>query len=136
MAYLCPKILKENSYRSAIKYVYEYLDIRHIIARLQDIDKLKAVMLDKKQRKIFETIPKFTIRGKSKKKSMESITIEEMAKSQAKKTLWQLKSEKYKFLLNEDPINKRLLQLMDPSTKLQIMQKHIERKGLFNYFLN
>ena len=52
-----------------------------------------------------------------------------MAKSQTRKIPWQLKSEKYKFLFNEDPINKRLLQMMDPVTKTLIQQKTTERKG-------
>lgn len=105
------------------------MDIRHIIARLQDIDKLKVILLDKKQRKIFDTIPKFAIRGKSKSKKRETLTIEDMAKSQTRKISWHLKSEKYKFLFNDDPINKRLLQLMDPATKTLIEQSKTERKG-------
>ena len=110
------------------------MDIRYIIARLQDVDKLKVILLDKKQRKIFDTIPKFSIRGKSKTKKRETLNIEDMAKSGAKKIPWQLKSEKYQFLFNEDPINKRLLQLMDPSAKSIIQQKLTESKGYFISF--
>ena len=108
----------------AIKYIYEYLDIRYIIARLQDVDKLKVVLLDKKQRKIFETIPKLAIRGKSKIKKRDTIHIEDIAKSQKKKKItWQSKSDKYKFLFNEDPVNKRLLQLMDPTAKSSLQSE-------------
>ena len=134
LSFLCPTFKKESSYGSAIKYIYEYLDIRYIIARLQDVDKLKVILLDKKQRKIFDTIPKFSIRGKSKTKKRETLNIEDMAKSGAKKIPWQLKSEKYQFLFNEDPINKRLLQLMDPSAKSIIQQKLTESKGYFISF--
>lgn len=100
-----------------MKYIYEYLDIRYIIARLQDIDKLKAVLLDKKQRKIFDSTPKLAIRGKSKLKKREALSIEDMAKSR-EKTIWRTKTQKYQFVFNEDPVNKRLLQMMDPEIKL------------------
>ena len=119
----------------AIKYIYEFLDIQHIIARLQDVDKLKAVLLDKKQRKIFDTIPKQSIRNKPKAKKSLTFSVADMAKSNKKNIPWNLKSEKYRFIFNDDPVNQRLVQLMDPKTKKQLKNpKADETSFLFLFF--
>ena len=119
----------------AIKYIYEFLDIQHIIARLQDVDKLKAVLLDKKQRKIFDTIPKQSIRNKPKTKKSFTFSVVDMAKSNKKNIPWNLKSEKYKFIFNDDPVNQRLVQLMDPNTKRQLKNQKADETGSFFFFL-
>lgn len=50
----CFKFLKNSSYKQALDNVMEYIDIKHIIKRLQDIDKLKLVLFDEKQREVFD----------------------------------------------------------------------------------
>lgn len=38
--------------------IAQYLDVKNLIRRLQEIDKLKLILLTKNQRKLFEMIPK------------------------------------------------------------------------------
>lgn len=120
----CPRLFKNSSDVKGLNYINDYLDIKYIIARLQDIDKLKRVLLTKKQRKIFETIPKPLINCNSENIKKEgSIYMEDMTKEKEKKSpkikkSWKSKIKKYQFILNEDPVNQRLSILMDPELKM------------------
>lgn len=55
---LCPKFYKNSSYSQALNNIQEYMDIRNLIKRLQDVDKIKILLFDEKGLKEFETLPK------------------------------------------------------------------------------
>ena len=50
---------KDNDpYRISKKLLNEYIDLKKIIGRLQDVDKLKNLLLNDSQKFFFDTIPK------------------------------------------------------------------------------
>ena len=73
-SYLFPSKQIRYFYQMGSKHLHEYLDIRKIIKRLQDLDKLKMVLLTEDQRRLFEHIPKPYVIDPTNKFSMESIT--------------------------------------------------------------
>ena len=62
-------------YKNGSKHLHEYLDIRKIIKRLQDLDKLKMILLNEEQRRLFEYLPKPDVVDKNKKFSLASFLI-------------------------------------------------------------
>ena len=75
---ICPKFLKRKVYDDALTQICEYLDINQVIMKLQDVDKLKMVLLDRKQRLIFDNLPKPGIEGRAKSNSF--LTMNSMKK--------------------------------------------------------
>lgn len=73
-----PNLKSNKIYFEAFKNLYEYMDIKNIIKRLQDIDKLKMILFDEKQRFAFEMLPKPGI-GKNKYEH-SSLTMEAIIK--------------------------------------------------------
>lgn len=97
------------------------MGIENIIKRLQDIDKLKFVIFDQKQRKAFEYLPKPGISLGINSQKSSTLTMESIVRSKKQKkdreTL-----QKFKFLLNGDPINKRMFELLDEKTKNNLFE--------------
>lgn len=94
-----------------MKSINEYMDLDRIIKRLQDVDKLKLLLLDENQLKVFEMLPKPGIQGKRKLQNMKSFTLEAMVSSMKETN----KIIDYTFLLNGDKVNKKMLELMGPN---------------------
>ena len=69
-SYLFPSKEFRSFYIKGSKHVYEYMDIRKIIKRLQDLDKLKMILLTEDQRKLFECILKPDVGDSSKKEKL------------------------------------------------------------------
>lgn len=100
------------------------MDIKNIIKRLQDIDKFKLILFDENQRKVFESLPKPGI-GKQMLQN-NFLTVDSIIKS--KKTGFKKNSiHKLAFLLNGDPINQRMYDMLGPQLK-----KDCEEIGLSN----
>lgn len=47
-----------HSAQEALYHLHEYLNIKNIIRRLQDLEKIKLIIFDPKQRKMFDQLPK------------------------------------------------------------------------------
>lgn len=94
-----------------MKSINEYMDLDRIIKRLQDVDKLKLLLLDENQLKVFEMLPKPGIQGKRKLQNIKSFTLEAMISSMKETN----KIIDYSFLLNGDKVNKKMLELMGPN---------------------
>ena len=94
-----------------MKSINEYMDLDRIIKRLQDVDKLKLLLLDENQLKVFEMLPKPGIQGKRKPQNLKSFTLEAMISSMKETN----KIIDYSFLLNGDKVNKKMLELMGPN---------------------
>lgn len=123
-----PKLMRNKHNEEAIKNLYEYLDITKIIKRLQDIDKMKIILFDEKQRKVFEEIPKPGITGYSKKKTM-FLTVEAIKREKkfadlhnSIKDLQVDNVSKY-----DNNMNKRLIGLVQP--KLKMIETFKSRKN-------
>lgn len=104
------------------------MDISNIIKRLQDVDKLKMVLLDENQRKIFECIPKPGIVGKSKKKMKLSRywTLDIIRKLKKSSSIQQI-IKKYD-VDQKNPIKKRILEILDYNEKASDVSPD-EKKG-------
>ena len=103
--YLFPSKAMRMFYMKGSKHLHEYLDIRKIIKRLQDIDKLKLILLNENQRKMFECIPKPDI---EKSFCMDILTSKQKSKTTNSAT------NKTSILKNSAPdndlINQRILE--------------------------
>ena len=110
---ICPTIPRNSVYKKALQNIYEYMGIENIIKRLQDIDKLKFVLFDKEQRKLFEILPK---PGIAKKLSSHDsfYTIESVVKSKRENNSNEIDAlQKLKTSVKNDPMNKRLIEMME-----------------------
>lgn len=108
-----PNLAKMKVYSEAFKNLYEYIDIKNIIRKLQDIDKLKMVLLDEKQRNAFEMLPKPGI-GKKKIRN-SSLTMESIVRS--RQTIFSKEKQNVSELLDGNPVNRRIYELLDPNLK-------------------
>ena len=122
--------MKNQVYSKALDHIYEYMGIENIIKRLQDVDKLKMVLIDKNQRKIFEHLPK---PGITKKPSSTDIPFSIESVVMSKKESNQNSIEPYQklnFNHEKDQFGKRLLEMIDTSKTLE----NIVNKGLLSIF--
>ena len=100
---------------------------------MQEIDKLKLILFNRKQRKIFDNIPKIRIEIDSKKeKNRVSLVSDNLIKKKNKRLI--KKTQNYEFLFNGDTINQRLFALTDNKIKEQL-QQYSNYFVSFEYFL-
>ena len=114
-SYLFPSKDVRMFYEKGAKHLHEYLDIRKIIKRLQDLDKLKMILLNDDQRKLFEHIPKPQIIDTANVLSMESIN-KYKPRAKTRKTTKNILNTMKSLAEDKDPVNKRILQCLDGST--------------------
>ena len=129
-ANLFPSKEVRTFYQKGSQNLHEYLDIRNVIKRLQDLDKLKMILLDEDQRRIFELIPKPAIVDSKNMLSLKSINKYKETKS---KGLRKKLSKSLAFIdENDDTVNKRIFELIDPKlkNKFQYFDKD-DYEGLF-----
>ena len=100
-------------YQRGFQHLHQYLDIRKIIERLQDIDKLKLVLLNEDQRKLFECIPKPDVVHSLNKLSQESLR-KDYKKEKTQKTTRNLTNNLKSMADDNDPIKKRIIEFLDP----------------------
>ena len=114
-SYLFPSKKVRKFYQMGSKNLHEYLDIRKIIKRLQDLDKLKMILLSEDQRILFEHIPKPDVVDSKNKFSMDSIM---KFKKKMKTTSKHNISNTMKTIAEDnDPINKRILEYLASNAK-------------------
>lgn len=126
--YLFPSKEVREFYEKGSKHLHEYLDIRKIIKRLQDLDKLKLILFKEDQRKLFEYIPKPNIADSTHRFSIGSILKYEN-KVKTKENLanvWKLLAE------DNDPMNKRILECIDQ--KLDYTTEVTDKEGNLLFF--
>ena len=114
-------------YKKGAANLHEYLDIRNIIKRLQDVDKLKMVLLNENQRKMFECIPKPEVMETTKKFSVDSMRRDKKNSKVFTKNLPNV------MIQDDDPINKRIMELFDNNQKAQ--GKNSKPDGLIFFIL-
>lgn len=117
---LCPKLTKQKIYEEALNNLYEYMDINHIITRLQDVDKLKLVLLDDNQRQVFDNLPKPGVGNTTA--SQNFLTMECINKTKKNNKYRRKSRKKFAFLFNGDPVNNRIFEMMDPKIKIELKQ--------------
>ena len=112
-SYLLPSKDKRIFYQKGAKHLHEYLDIRKIIKRLQDLDKLKMILLTENQRRLFELIPKPDVVDSKNKLSLESLIKYQKKKTIEKEGQYISKNMKKMAEDIDDPINKRIWDCLD-----------------------
>lgn len=128
LSYVFPRWSKDEAYNKAIKFVNQYMDLRTLIEKLQDIDRIKYIIFDKKQRKVFDNLPKVELGSPTKMKSSvtssKRLSFIGLTKVKKEPTFLMNKIDKYKFLLNGEQTNQRLYELLqfDVQEKLNIMK--------------
>lgn len=116
MPYIFPSWSKDAAYVKALEFVTKYMDLRTIIEKLQDIDRIKYILFDKKQRKIFDNLPKIELNFPKETKppgiSSSRLTVQDLTKRKKGPSFLMKKIDKYKFLLNGEKANQRLYELL------------------------
>lgn len=102
------------------------MDIQNIIKRLQDIDKLKLVLFDDKQRRVFDILPKPGIALKLKPTKSSVFTVEKVINSKRARCS-RGSCKKFDFLNNGEPMNKRMLQMVEAHYQLEL--ETVKEKG-------
>ena len=108
----------KNFYDKGSKSLNEYLDIIKIVKRMQDIDKLKMILLNENQLKLFETIPKPDILSDNQKKSSKKI-FQKASKKYFQVNNVIMRSPDQLKIFNKDSklINKNISRFFDPKHK-------------------
>lgn len=129
---------EDDSYILSQKYIYEYLDINKIIQRLQDVDKLKQIVLNDDQKFFFDLIPKPEISdSKTTIRSKTTFGAEKIMKSRIKNAKGNFLSKKFEKLKDDSNfISQRILVLLDEETKQMIKLKSISKSEGSKKFLN
>ena len=116
-SFICPSFIKNPAYSKALNYLNQYTSLENIIKLLQDVEKLKLVLFDEKQRRVFEMLPKPGIGNEKLKK--DYLTIESLVDGKkAKRT----RESNFKLMnvLNNDPLTQRMIKLLEPDMKSSI----------------
>jgi len=100
-------------YEKGAKRLHEYIDIRKIIKRMQDIDKLKMILLNENQRKLFEYIPKPDILANSNEKMSIDNLVKYRRRTHVREMTPNLSNHLKTLIEDNDPINKRILECLD-----------------------
>ncbi len=114
---------KNDLLHKSKKLLNEYIDLERIIQKLQDIDKLKAVLFSDSQRFYFDQIPKpFIIDEPGENIGIGKVKI--LKKNIQLMTNQQITKESEKFLDKFNEIDERIMSLLEPKTlkKLDLQQ--------------
>ena len=128
-SYLFPSKDVRMFYEKGAKHLHEYLDIRKIIKRLQDLDKLKIILLNEDQRTVFEHIPKPDIVDFKNRISMNSIN-KFKTRDKMRKETKNLGSTIKCLAEDKNPISNRILECLDG--RLNAQNEDLDKNG--NYF--
>lgn len=124
---LFPNLYPNRPYSIALKNIYEYMDIKNIIKRLQDIDKLKLILLNENQRKLFEILPKPAIGG-SQPIRPSTWTIEKVLESKNP-----ILGENLPVFANDDPLGIKMYGLLDSKKKQEFKEIYEKSKEAKQY---
>lgn len=124
-----PNMAKIKSYSEGLRNIYEYIDIKNIIKKLQGVDKLKLILLDKNQRIAFEMLPKPGVGNKRGHHNSSVLTMESIFKS--RDSIFFKEKQLPSTLLDGNSINNRIYRLLDPEIKRQMEHGKKTKKIFF-----
>lgn len=104
------------------------MDITNIIKKLQDIDKIKLIFFDNNQRDLFEMLPKPGIASTQSKIRHSRLTMETILASKNDLLRRKIKKNTNDYF-NEDPLNKRMLEMIDPDVKDELQKINNVNQG-------
>ena len=113
---------EKKSYSQALFHLNEYIDISNVIKRLQDIDKLKQILLTENQRKLFECIPKPAISSdKTKEDFKKRLTLKSLVLDHRPKfKKGTLLPEALIKVDKTNPITNKILEMLDQELKVEM----------------
>lgn len=108
---------EKELFEKSKKLLYGYIDIKGIIKRLQEVDKLKNVLLNDSQRFFFDLIPKPEVSCKQNKKN-SLFGIENIVKIRLKQTSENIIKENHRKLIESDQnkIGERIISFLGKDT--------------------
>lgn len=111
-------------YKKSKKVLYEYIDLKHVIAGLQDVDKLKNVLLTESEKFFFDLIPNPEIAEENNENKKLQFGIDKIIKTKLKKTSQLQIQANLEKKNNFSPIQKRIFSLIDEETKGKLKIKN------------
>lgn len=113
---------EKRSYSQALFHLNEYIDISNVIKRLQDIDKLKQILLTENQRKLFECIPKPVVTSdKAKQNFKKRLTLESLVLNHRPKYKKGTRlPETLTKVDKNNPVTNKILEMLDPELKVEM----------------
>ena len=109
-------LISHNSGKSSKKILYEYIDLKKIIYRLQDVDKLKNILLNETQKFFFDLIPKPEIVEESKNHKGSIFGVNQIVKQKLKATSQEILRNNFKKLrTSTNSVDKKIFLLLDES---------------------
>ena len=115
----CEKLLfsfkanRKGIYKNAMNYFYEFMDLKKIILRMQEIEKMKQILFDPQQLLLFEMIPKPVV---SDYDTRDQFKIEKIKASTEKKTI-KIPEICLNLKDKSSEVNQRLLNLLEKDSK-------------------
>lgn len=122
---ICPTFYKNTGYYESLKNIQEYLDIRNIIRRFQEIDKLKLLLFDEKELQEFDNLPKPTAKYIKKNKQLK-VSHQRISEALEKSTYLKKNRFSMNYILSSTNIRtKGLLQIDEENNK------NLRNEGLY-----
>ena len=111
---------KIDDFSLGLRNLHEYLDITTLIKRLQDLDKLKAILLSEHQKVLFECIPKPAILGRSRNNS-KVLTLENLVPKKTKQKFEIMLSSR-RIPITNDNVTLKIIEILDPKTRNNLIE--------------
>lgn len=108
-------------YKKSKRLLNEYIDLKKIIDRLQDIDKLKNILLNDSQKLFFDLIPRPEISITKSAKPSSLITDKSITKTKLRTTTNKIILKNYENLISSNAgLDEKILALFDEKTLVEI----------------
>lgn len=120
--FLKDKLISDKSSRKNCKKIlYEYIDLKKIISRLQDVDKLKNILFNDPQKFFFDLIPKPEIVEGPENHKRSIFGVNQIVKHKLKATSNEILRNNFKNLkTSTNPIDKKIFLLLDESIQRKL----------------
>ncbi len=106
-------------YKKSKRLLNEYIDLKKIVDRLQDVDKLKKILLNDSQKIFFDLIPEISLSDSIVRKS--TINDKTITKTKLRGSNNHIILESYKNMVGSRmEINDKILSLLDEATLLRM----------------
>ena len=116
-------------YKKGSDNLHEFLDIRNIIRRLQDIDKFKMIILNENQRKKFECIPKPDLM-----ETINRISSNSLIKSKKTRNSRITTKNFPNIHIQENDLNQNIMELLDSNQKSRLKSVKMEGIQILTFF--
>lgn len=124
---------KIDDFSLGLRNLHEYMDITTLIKRLQDLDKLKAILLTEHQKVLFECIPKPAILGRSINNS-KVLTVENLVPKRTRQKFENMLSAR-RIPITNDNVTLKIIEMLDPKTRNNLIEGFLLKPNRQIYFI-